>query len=96
MCCSQAVDLDTGVAVGAWRKRAGADGLRPGQELTWAYKANASQFDLLYLYGFVSDHPSHDLFPLAVEWAGPSSGKNGRMHARAHYSPPAVCGDGRR
>ena len=59
--------------VGAWRKYAPAShGVREGDELTWAYKLNASQFDLLYLYGFVSDHPAHDMFPVAVQWAAPS------------------------
>ena len=35
-----------------------------------AYKsAQASQFDLLFLYGFVSSHAAHGFFPLRVEWA---------------------------
>ena len=39
-----------------------------------AYKsAQASQFDLLFLYGFVSSHAAHGFFPLRVEWATPSA-----------------------
>ena len=39
-----------------------------------AYKsAQASQFDLLFLYGFVSSHGAHGFFPLRVEWATPSA-----------------------
>eukprot|EP01046_Picozoa_sp_COSAG06_P032822 COSAG06_NODE_3307_length_5528_cov_105.042918_4_plen_269_part_00 len=61
-------------AVGTWSKDAPTPGGLPdGAAVEWAYKsAEASQFDLLYLYGFVSAHPAHAFFPLRMEWAASS------------------------
>jgi hypothetical protein len=79
-------------AVRAWSKRAlipndsddrsNIGRLEDGAEVAWAYKSSeASNFDLLYLYGFVSAHPAHAFFPLRMEWAASSQQEAQRAHA---------------
>ena len=80
--------------VSTWSKRAlvttetetgsnmAMDRLEDGAAVEWAYKSSeASNFDLLYLYGFVSAHPLHAFFPLRMEWAASSP-----MEAQRAYS----------
>lgn len=81
-----------GRAVRAWSKRALVSNdpedrsnigrLEDGAEVAWAYKSSeASNFDLLYLYGFVSAHPAHAFFPLRMEWTASSHDEVQRAHA---------------
>ena len=68
-------DTDTGSTMSMGR-------LEDGAAVEWAYKSfEASNFDLLYLYGFVSAHPSHAFFPLRMEWAASSPEEAQRAHS---------------
>ena len=89
-------------AVGTWSKDAPKpEGLPDGAAVEWAYKsAEASQFDLLYLYGFVSAHPAHAFFPLRMEWAASSPAEAKRAlslfeKASAEDKKEGQEGDGR-
>ena len=89
-------------AVGTWSKDAPTPGGLPdGAAVEWAYKsAEASQFDLLYLYGFVSAHPAHAFFPLRMEWAASSPAEAKRAlslfeKASAEDKKEGQEGDGR-
>lgn len=81
-------------SVSTWSKRAlvptGSEGrssndvdqLEDGAAVEWAYKSSeASNFDLLYLYGFVSAHPAHAFFPLRMEWMAGSREEAQLAHA---------------
>lgn len=62
-------DEAAGVDRNVWSKHVSGSSISAGSQVKWAYKASASAFDLLYLYGFVSKHPAHSVFPLAMEWS---------------------------
>ena len=42
-----------------WEKNASADGVGANEEVTWSYKAAATPFDWLYLYGIVENTGSN-------------------------------------
>eukprot|EP00035_Acanthoeca_spectabilis_P027079 m.465292 g.465292 ORF g.465292 m.465292 type:complete len:526 (-) comp24076_c0_seq1:439-2016(-) len=62
---------NTGNSVDSWQKTS-ARTFETGDEVFWAYKTNATMFDLLYLYGISGDVDGPREIAVDVEWHAPT------------------------